>query len=1295
MAGDPPWLASIKKMFRSSKKDQLNRENSKQSNGRQTAADDFNLDYNRNNKRRSNQNRSISGSHNPSHRVKKYSSMSELRENRNPPKKNKSGKKLSIGAPGSFKGKGADPVTTPTAASFGAVDGHTNQPLRAGSSDTTKRNVSMSGIAHLSVPPKNLGIDLRLGSSGSKTRDGNSSSAEPSNSHFNGIDINFPTSNADFSLSSDLLDFGNHSKLLQENHIESDIDNHANDDGEEDDDDDEEYHSSLLNKMKFKRRSLSLAVLDLSASSLGFDKNKHSTQKKEAPQQKQQQTDKPSQKSSSDNLALPEIPDSFLFDSNDNDDFGGLANYYAKDKDLAGSVKTESQVTKTDSSELFPELSYILDAMTDEPKSQQLPVSANTTSVSDKNILATDAVSRNNTISSEKSNMAPKAPKQSNSHDSLQASLSQHQPSTTQDHNSTMTSTSLNSSSDTPKPKSSTTSLSNPASASQDDSSSKDSKTFKLLDSNTKPHTTKSTNVSSTIPSSPSSSDLASVLKAAASQEQSAQDHPPSPESPKNSASPTKNIQFKNEEKTNSTVDNTSPSSAPPSPSKPSASESSKSLLSPSNIDLPPSPQPDNLHSDETFDAENINTLESGKPHATLESSTEVSEPLSKSSKLIDSKSDLEKDETTTSKTATSLTAASETTIVDSISTEEKPLGKTGSSSKPDTQAESDKDKRPSSVTKEDDVLAEPSPAITKDSSPKVLSPLENPTSKDTLGDSTKEKTTDTKVEPKESVDLSDKQKPSNETVEKILEKDAEIDEINKDKDEVLSEKSVKKSVSATESEASPSIDSKPASAKTETVGSVEVENDPVDIETSQAKSTVEEQSLAADEPTKEKEPAVSTEAKDSVAISDAVSDKETSSKALKTKAVEEKEDKVKTEIEKDNNSKDNTSITTEIDTESKPETEAADTEDSLDDSKKPKEVKVKEKAKVEKEANIEKEDSEETANSDESKKESDSEPVAAKATSEDKVKETKKTKKAGKKQQDSKPLPKKETAAKDKDEISGEGLPASEASELSAQKETLARAVKSIPTDKKNLSTTKKTTPATKKDSKSLKDVSKDDKEPTTKGRKISITEKAEAAKSGKTLVKAVKDEKKTTPVKDLKNKKQQPKVVAKKEESSEEESSEEDSDEDSSEEESSDESESDSDSDSDEDSSEEESSSEDESEEETTYRDPMISKKHQLDPNFVQPELFLYTSFASGTHHMVSDTNRMAHILTANKVKYMGVDVGTDPKARKIWRWKAKGRQLPAIVREGEVMCDLKQLEDWCEYREVWDRLVEDDVF
>lgn len=77
-----------------------------------------------------------------------------------------------------------------------------------------------------------------------------------------------------------------------------------------------------------------------------------------------------------------------------------------------------------------------------------------------------------------------------------------------------------------------------------------------------------------------------------------------------------------------------------------------------------------------------------------------------------------------------------------------------------------------------------------------------------------------------------------------------------------------------------------------------------------------------------------------------------------------------------------------------------------------------------------------------------------------------------------------------------------------------------------------------------------------------------------------------------------------------------------------------------------------------------------------------------------MVSDTNRMAHILTANKVKYMGVDVGTDPKARKIWRWKAKGRQLPAIVREGEVMCDLKQLEDWCEYREVWDRLVEDDV-
>lgn len=106
--------------------------------------------------------------------------------------------------------------------------------------------------------------------------------------------------------------------------------------------------------------------------------------------------------------------------------------------------------------------------------------------------------------------------------------------------------------------------------------------------------------------------------------------------------------------------------------------------------------------------------------------------------------------------------------------------------------------------------------------------------------------------------------------------------------------------------------------------------------------------------------------------------------------------------------------------------------------------------------------------------------------------------------------------------------------------------------------------------------------------------------------MVKAVKDEKKTTPVKDLKNKKQQPKVVAKKEESSEEESSEEDSDEDSSEEESSDESESDSDSDSDEDSSEEESSSEDESEEETTYRDPMISKSTSSIQTLSSPNSF-----------------------------------------------------------------------------------------
>lgn len=94
-------------------------------------------------------------------------------------------------------------------------------------------------------------------------------------------------------------------------------------------------------------------------------------------------------------------------------------------------------------------------------------------------------------------------------------------------------------------------------------------------------------------------------------------------------------------------------------------------------------------------------------------------------------------------------------------------------------------------------------------------------------------------------------------------------------------------------------------------------------------------------------------------------------------------------------------------------------------------------------------------------------------------------------------------------------------------------------------------------------------------------------------------------------------------------------------------------------------------------------------------QPEILLYTSFASSSVNMVSDTNRMAHILEGNKIKFTYVDVGTDEKAKRVWKWKSKGRKLPAVVREGEVVCDFRELEDINEVHEVWERLIEDEVW
>lgn len=61
----------------------------------------------------------------------------------------------------------------------------------------------------------------------------------------------------------------------------------------------------------------------------------------------------------------------------------------------------------------------------------------------------------------------------------------------------------------------------------------------------------------------------------------------------------------------------------------------------------------------------------------------------------------------------------------------------------------------------------------------------------------------------------------------------------------------------------------------------------------------------------------------------------------------------------------------------------------------------------------------------------------------------------------------------------------------------------------------------------------------------------------------------------------------------------------------------------------------------------------------------VYIFTSLAGGGFHMIPRTNRLATILTANRIEFTYRDLGTDDLARKVWRTYGKGRSLPAVVR------------------------------
>lgn len=69
--------------------------------------------------------------------------------------------------------------------------------------------------------------------------------------------------------------------------------------------------------------------------------------------------------------------------------------------------------------------------------------------------------------------------------------------------------------------------------------------------------------------------------------------------------------------------------------------------------------------------------------------------------------------------------------------------------------------------------------------------------------------------------------------------------------------------------------------------------------------------------------------------------------------------------------------------------------------------------------------------------------------------------------------------------------------------------------------------------------------------------------------------------------------------------------------------------------------------------------------DPN----QVYLYTSLAGAGIHIIPDTNRLQGILKAYKIDFELVDLGTNERAKRIWRYRGQGRKLPAVVRDDEV--------------------------
>ncbi|TKA74410.1 hypothetical protein B0A49_04885 [Cryomyces minteri] len=83
--------------------------------------------------------------------------------------------------------------------------------------------------------------------------------------------------------------------------------------------------------------------------------------------------------------------------------------------------------------------------------------------------------------------------------------------------------------------------------------------------------------------------------------------------------------------------------------------------------------------------------------------------------------------------------------------------------------------------------------------------------------------------------------------------------------------------------------------------------------------------------------------------------------------------------------------------------------------------------------------------------------------------------------------------------------------------------------------------------------------------------------------------------------------------------------------------------------------------------------------------PTLYLFTSLTAGSSHIISATSRMETILKANRIPFLAIDTATDERARKLWGRRAGKKKLPGLVKEGYVLGDLEDVEEWNEFGEL----------